>query len=182
MPVIEECKEIRGVHLITPDLHGDERGVFIETFRREWVPGAREMVQCNRADRQAGCFVGMHYHLNQADFWHIPLGESFVILYDMRAGSPTEGETLTTMMGPAHGHPSLYIPPGVAHGFWALTDMTIMYLVDQYYNPADELAVSWGDPTIVADWPGSDPVLSHRDVSAPFVADIPENLRPRWRD
>ncbi|HLG00319.1 MAG TPA: dTDP-4-dehydrorhamnose 3,5-epimerase family protein [Acidimicrobiia bacterium] len=180
MPIIEEAKEIRGVYVVTPDLHGDERGVFIETFRREWVPGAKEMVQGNRADRQAGCFVGMHYHRNQADFWYVPIGEAFVVLHDLREGSPTQDETFQTRMGPAFGHPSLYIPPGVAHGFWSITDMTITYLVDQYYNPADELAVSWRDPGIAAEWPGSDPVLSERDSSAPFLADIDPALQPRW--
>ena len=53
---------------------GDERGFFVETYRREWFPGAREMIQGNRGDRQAGCVVGLHYHLHQADYWYVPFG------------------------------------------------------------------------------------------------------------
>ena len=54
----------------------------------------------------------------------------------------------------------MFIPPGVAHGFAALTDMTITYLVDGYYNPADELGVAWDDPAVGADWGVTDPILS----------------------
>ncbi len=57
----------------------------------------------------------------------------------------------------------MFIPPGVAHGFAALSDMTITYLVDGYYNPADELGVAWDDPDIGADWGLTDPILSTRD-------------------
>lgn len=181
MPIIEESEEIQGVYVTTPRLHGDERGVFVETWRREWVPGAREMVQGNRADRQAGCLVGMHYHLRQADYWYVPHGEVFVVLHDLRAGSPTDGGTMTLHMGPPHGHPTLYIPPGVAHGFWSLTDMTITYLVDEYYNPDDELAAAWDDPALAHYWPGIDPMLSNRDRTAPRIADLPEHLRPHWQ-
>ena len=61
----------------------------------------------------------------------------------------------------------MFIPPGVAHGFAALTDMTITYLVDGYYNGADELGVAWDDPAITADWGLTDPVLSDRDQKNP---------------
>ena len=63
-------------------------------------------------------------------------------------------------------HRGVFIPPGVAHGFAALTDMTITYLVDSYYNPADELGVAWDDPAIGADWGITDPILSERDQDA----------------
>ena len=59
-----------------PDVHGDDRGRFIETYRRSWFPdGGREMVQANRADRQRGALVGLHYHLHQADYWYVPFGD-----------------------------------------------------------------------------------------------------------
>jgi dTDP-4-dehydrorhamnose 3,5-epimerase len=61
----------------------------------------------------------------------------------------------------------VFIPPGVAHGFASLTDMTITYLVDGYYNAADELGVAWDDPAIAADWGLTDPILSERDQSNP---------------
>jgi dTDP-4-dehydrorhamnose 3,5-epimerase len=75
----------------------------------------------------------------------------------------------------------VYIPPGVAHGFAALTDMTITYLVDSYYNPADELGVAWDDPEIAADWGLADPILSARDQNNPRRADIEPRWQPHYR-
>ena len=74
----------------------------------------------------------------------------------------------------------MFIPPGVAHGFAALTDMTITYLVDGYYNPADELGVAWDDPAVDADWGVTDPILSERDQDNPRRADLPAGRRPYW--
>jgi dTDP-4-dehydrorhamnose 3,5-epimerase len=67
----------------------------------------------------------------------------------------------------------------VAHGFASLTDVTLWYLVDGYYNPADELGVAWDDPAIEADWGLSDPIISDRDRANPLRADIPAALLPR---
>jgi dTDP-4-dehydrorhamnose 3,5-epimerase len=169
---------IAGVHHVLPDVHGDERGLFVETYRRSWFPeGGREMVQGNRADRRAGALVGLHYHLHQADYWYVPVGTARVVLHDLRIGSPTEGATECFDLGGAE-HPGVFIPPGVAHGFASLTDVTVTYLVDGYYNPGDELGVAWDDPTLGADWGVTDPVLSTRDQQNPRRADIPEALRP----
>jgi dTDP-4-dehydrorhamnose 3,5-epimerase len=166
---------IDGVVVVQPDIHGDERGIFIETYRRQWFPGGREMIQGNRGDRRAGAVVGLHYHLHQADYWYVPYGRCRVVLHDLREGGPTDRKTLTIDVG---SEPGIYIPPGVAHGFAALTDMTITYLVDGYYNPADELGVAWDDPEVGADWGLADPVLSARDQANPRRADLPEGRRP----
>ena len=75
MPVtVTESDVIAGVYVVEPALHGDARGVFVETYRREWIPSGREMIQGNRADREQGCVVGLHYHLHQADYWYVPHG------------------------------------------------------------------------------------------------------------
>jgi dTDP-4-dehydrorhamnose 3,5-epimerase len=177
--VIRKVKAIDGVRLVTPSVHGDERGVFVETYRRQWFPEGREMVQGNRADRTAGCIVGLHYHLHQADYWYVPHGTARVVLHDLRAGSPTDGATWTIDLG-GPKHQGVYIPPGVAHGFASLTDMTITYLVDGYYNPADELGVAWDDPAIAADWGLTDPVLSDRDRANPKRSELPVDRRPHW--
>ncbi len=181
MAEVTESPAVAGVFVVRPQVFGDERGVFVETWRHEWVPGARPMVQGNRADRAAGCLVGLHYHLHQADYWYVPSGRAFVALCDLRAGSPTEGGVLTMEMD-GETHLGLYIPPGVAHGFYAVTDMTITYLVDGYYDPADELGVAWDDPDLGVAWPlgdGEAPVLSDRDRSNPRRAELPEELVPR---
>jgi dTDP-4-dehydrorhamnose 3,5-epimerase len=176
---IEELGTIAGVRVVTPAVHGDERGVFVETYRRQWFPDGREMVQGNRADRSAGCVVGLHYHLHQADYWYVPFGTARVVLHDLRDGSPTEGATWWADFGGPE-HRGVYIPPGVAHGFASLTDMTITYLVDGYHNPADELGVAWDDPEIAADWGVTEPVLSQRDRTNPRRGDLPVDRRPHW--
>jgi dTDP-4-dehydrorhamnose 3,5-epimerase len=177
MPQIEQSDTIAGVVVVTPDVHGDNRGKFVETFRKEWLPGAAEMVQGNRADRKEGALVGLHYHLHQADYWYVPYGRAMVVLHDLRASSKTDKATLVLEIG-EHDHRGVYIPPGVAHGFYALTDMTITYLVDHYYNPDDELGVAWDDPDLGVTWPRSDPELSGRDGSNPKRSEISANLRP----
>ena len=184
MAAINESEVIAGVYVVDPTQHGDARGVFVETYRREWFPQGREMIQANRADRQAGCLVGLHYHLHQADYWYVPFGRARVVLHDLRDGSPTDGATLTIDLGTrddgTHDHRGVFIPPGVAHGFAALTDMTITYLVDGYYNPDDELGVAWDDPEVGADWGVAEPLLSPRDEKNPRRADLEDRLRPHW--
>jgi dTDP-4-dehydrorhamnose 3,5-epimerase len=185
MTDITESDVIAGVVIVDPSVHGDERGIFVETYRRSWVPGGREMIQGNRADRQAGSIVGLHYHLHQADYWYVPFGRARVVLHDLREGSPTDRATLSIDLGRrddgSHDHRGVYIPPGVAHGFAALTDMTITYLVDGYYNPADELGVAWDDGEIGADWGIAEPILSERDQNNPSRAGIEPQWRPHAR-
>ncbi len=177
MAKVVESDVIAGVYLVEPAVHGDERGRFVESYRRSWFPLGREMVQGNRSDKQAGSLVGFHYHLHQADYWYFAMGRGRVILHDLRQGSPTDGRTLSLDMGDDDGR-GVFIPPGVAHGFAALADLTITYLVDQYYNAEDELGLAWDDPDVAADWGVTDPVLSKRDQSNPRRGDIPPGRQP----
>ena len=185
MPEVRESTKIAGVHVVTPQLFGDDRGYFVETYRREWFPQGREMVQGNRGNRIAGCIVGLHYHLHQADYWYVPFGHARVVLHDLREGSPTDGATQMLDLGEVDGGPNnnlgVFIPPGVAHGFASLSDMTITYLVDSYYNPADELGVAWDDPAISADWGIIEPVLSDRDRANPTRGEIGDQWKPHFR-
>jgi dTDP-4-dehydrorhamnose 3,5-epimerase len=135
------------------------------------------MVQANRADRRAGSLVGLHYHLHQADYWYAPVGRAQVVLHDLRQGSPTEGATMCFEIG-ERAESGVFIPPGVAHGFAALTDVIMTYLVDQYYNDEDELGVAWDDPDVAADWQLADPVVSKRDQSNPRRADLAADRMP----
>ena len=183
MATVHESLEIAGVMLVEPVVHGDARGMFVETFRHEWVPQAREMIQMNRADRAAGCIVGLHYHRFQADFWYVPFGHARIVLHDLRPGSPTDGVTQQLDRGTrpdgTHNHGGIYIPPGVAHGFSSLTDMTITYLDDGYYDPADELGVAWDDPAVGDVWGLTEPpTLSARDAANPRRADIAAEMLP----
>ena len=168
---------IDGVVVTRPTFHGDDRGRFAETYRRSWFPLGREMVQANVSEKQAGAVVGIHYHLHQADYWFVPRGLARVVLVDLRAGSPTEHAVDVFDMGDG-AEVGAFIPPGVGHGFAALTDLTITYLVDQYYNPDDENGVAWDDPTLAVDWGVADPVVSARDRQNPRVSDIAPDRRP----
>jgi dTDP-4-dehydrorhamnose 3,5-epimerase len=171
--------KIADVVIVTPEVHDDERGRFVETYRRSWFPLGREMIQTNRSNKQQGAVVGLHYHLHQADYWYVLYGRARVILHDLRQGSPTEGATLSMDLVGTEDR-GVFVPPGVAHGFASLTDVLLFYLVDNYFNPADELGVAWDDPEIAADWGLESPVLSARDRSNPRRADIEAALRPRY--
>ena len=165
--------------VVEPDVHGDERGRFVETYRRQWLPLGREMVQANRSEKEAGAVVGLHYHLHQADYWYVLRGRARVVLHDLREGSPTDGATEVAgprrRRGPRALHPARAWPTASPRS----TDLLLWYLVDGYYNPADELGLAWDDPDVAADWGVADPVLSGRDRANPRRADIPPGLRPR---
>jgi dTDP-4-dehydrorhamnose 3,5-epimerase len=177
VPKIIPSPTIADVIVIEPDVHGDVRGRFVETYRRSWLPTGREMIQGNRSEKQAGALVGLHYHLHQADYWYVLRGTARVVLHDLREGSPTDGATQMIELTGDEDR-GLFIPPGVAHGFGALSDLLLWYLVDGYYNPEDELGLAWDDPVVGADWGLADPVLSERDKANPLRADIPPGRRP----
>lgn len=179
MSKITPSDVIKDVVLVEPELHGDERGRFVETYRRSWFTHGREMIQANRSEKQAGAVVGLHYHLHQADYWYMLRGRARVVLHDLRVGSPTEGATLSVDLD-GDTDRGIFIPPGVAHGFSSLTDLLLWYLVDGYYNPADELGLAWDDPEVAADWGVSDPVLSKRDQSNPSRSEIDPAFRPHY--
>jgi dTDP-4-dehydrorhamnose 3,5-epimerase len=178
MPDLTPSSVIDDVVLVRPDVHGDQRGRFVETYRRNWFAGGREMVQGNRSEKQAGALVGLHYHLHQADYWYLLRGRARVVLHDLRLGSKTEGATEVIELD-ENVDQGVYIPPGVAHGFSALSDILLTYLVDNYYDPNDELGLAWDDPAVAADWGITDPILSARDQDNPRRSDIPDEIRPR---
>lgn len=170
---------IAGVRLIRPEVHQDHRGWMAETFRQEWLPPeAPSMVQGNRAHRRAGNLVGMHYHLRQADYWHVVDGQALVNLVDLRASSRSYLRSALLTLGGRGNVDALYIPPGVAHGFYAAFDVTLTYLVDRYYDPEDELGVRWDDPTLRLAWPSREPCVSGRDAALPLWEEVPAHRRP----
>jgi dTDP-4-dehydrorhamnose 3,5-epimerase len=177
VPRITPSSSIAGVVLVEPDRHGDDRGRLVEAYRRSWFPAGREMVQANRSERRAGAVVGLHYHLRQADYWYVLRGRARVVLHDLRQGSPTDGATLMLDLDGDEDR-GIYIPPGVAHGFASMSDLLLWYLVDGYYDPADELGLAWDDPEVGAEWGVADPLLSARDRSNPRRVDIDPLERP----
>lgn len=171
---------IEGVLIAPLRAFSDERGRFMETFRREWFPQvAWDRVQSNRSESKAGVLRGLHYHFQQVDYWFCGAGHLRAGMVDLRASSPTYRTAHTVEMG--DGYPvGLFIPVGVAHGFYALTDCTLYYTVNNYYDGGDELGVAWNDPAFSLDWQVSGtPLLSERDATNPLLADIPPAKRPR---
>ncbi|MCY3916872.1 MAG: dTDP-4-dehydrorhamnose 3,5-epimerase family protein [Chloroflexi bacterium] len=171
---------IDGVMTVPLDAFGDERGRFMETFRKEWFPQVNwDRLQSNRSDSSAGVLRGLHYHFKQVDYWLALRGRIRVGLVDLRRSSPTYLQSASLDMG-ADNLLGLFIPEGVAHGFAALTNCTLMYIVNNYYDGgADEFGIAWDDPQAAIDWGVADPALSQRDQNNPLIADIPPADQPQ---
>jgi dTDP-4-dehydrorhamnose 3,5-epimerase len=164
---------IAGVMAVHLSSHDDERGSLTETWRREWVPGSSEMVQANLSRSAEGVLRGLHVHGEQADYWCVVSGRAFVGLFDLRSGSPSEGAKAEIRIDAAVERVGLYIPPGVAHGFLAETEVLLQYLVDRVFTGQDEFGLAWDDPDIAIRWPVAEPRLSERDRANPSLADAP---------
>jgi dTDP-4-dehydrorhamnose 3,5-epimerase len=167
---------IQGVVVRSLVRHGDTRGGFTETYRTEWFDGP-PMLQGNRSDSAAGTIRGLHFHKHQSDYWLCLHGRLLVCLHDLRASSPTHGVTQGIVLT-GDTRAGIYIPPGVLHGFGALEDSTLTYLVDNYYDATDEFGVRFDDPQVGFDWPIPQPILSERDRLCPTIdkldpADLP---------
>lgn len=179
-PPLTALDAIAGVYTVPIRLFGDDRGSFCETFRKAWFPDVNwDEIQMNRSVSKPGVLRGLHYHLNQVDYWFLTSGRIRVGLADLRADSPSYKVGTIIDMDAAEPF-GLFIPVGVAHGFYSLTDITLLYVVNQYYNGgADERGVAWNDPALGVNWGVDDPVLSDRDQQNRQLADIPAGELPR---
>lgn len=156
----------------------DSRGQFAETFRASWFPDTDwSRFQTNRSDSVAGVLRGLHYHFHQVDYWNVIKGSIRVGLADLRPNSPTYMNAATVELT-ADNMLGLFIPVGVAHGFTALTDCTLTYIVNNYYDSTDERGVAWDDPALGVDWRVTAPMLSPRDLQNRLLADIPQDELP----
>lgn len=179
MPDIKESTIIKDVQIVTLKAFGDDRGRFMETFRKEWFPQRSwQIIQTNRSDSIAGVLRGLHYHFKQVDYWYVVNGQIRAGLVDLRPNSPTYRASQTIEMG-GDNQIGVFIPVGVAHGFVSLTDVTLTYIVDNYYDGADEFGVAWNDPDVGPAWGVEEPILSGRDAGNPFLKDIPAENLPR---
>ena len=160
---VEEVAGIPGASIIVPDLHADERGSFMEIFREETL-GAH-FVQGNHSRSKQGVLRGLHYHKKQADAWYVIGGLAQAMLADLR--TRTDQPKVVSVDLDSNEPRVLYIPPGVAHGFLAVTDVDLIYWVTGYYDSTDEFGVAWDDPTLQAPWKIASPVLSQRDLDNP---------------
>jgi dTDP-4-dehydrorhamnose 3,5-epimerase len=167
--------------LVAPDVHGDERGFFVETFSREaW--GAlgvdAEFVQHNHSRSGKGILRGLHFQTEpgQAKLLRCARGAILDVAVDLRRGSPTYGEWEGHVLDDER-HRQLFVPVGFAHGFVVLSDVAdVNYLVSSYYDPATEAGIAWDDPDIGIDWGVEHPLLSERDRTAPRLAEVAGSL------
>lgn len=179
MPQIEESTIIKDVQIVTLRPFTDDRGRFMETFRKEWFPQRSwEVIQSNRSDSKAGVLRGLHYHFHQVDYWYLVDGKIRVGLFDLRPNSATYGAAQTIDLD-ADTPQGIFIPIGVAHGFLTLTDATLTYVVDNYYDGDDEFGIAWNDPDINMPWDVECPLISPRDAANPYLKDISSDRLPK---
>jgi dTDP-4-dehydrorhamnose 3,5-epimerase len=115
---------------------------------------------------------GLHFHRRQADYWCVLAGRAFVGLFDLRERSPTARRKAELSTDAASELVGLCLPPGVAHGFYAETEVLLQYLVDVTFTGDDEFGLAWNDPAVGIEWPADQPVLSARDRANPRLAEV----------
>lgn len=171
--IIQNKSEIQGVSLKQVTVHNDERGSFSEVFRSEWVPGRNygNEIQLNLSRSRKGALRGLHYHKKQSDWWIPVHGRFQAVLADLRETSRTFGNTMVFNLS-SDDSVCVLIPPGVAHGFLALTDASLLYAVDCYYDGSDEQGVAWNDPELAIQWVLENPIVSTRDINNPTVEEL----------
>ncbi|HEX4298751.1 MAG TPA: dTDP-4-dehydrorhamnose 3,5-epimerase [Devosia sp.] len=167
------------VLLIEPRVFADDRGAFFESFNAVAFAAAagREtaFIQDNHSVSRRGVVRGLHYQLPphaQGKIVRTVAGEIFDVAVDIRRSSPSFGHWVGEVLS-AQNRRQLWVPPGFAHGFMALSEATeVVYKTTTLYVPASERSIRWDDATIGIDWPaGVAPVLSAKDAAAPPFAD-----------
>jgi dTDP-4-dehydrorhamnose 3,5-epimerase len=183
--------DIAGAWEITPQLHGDSRGMFFEWLTdrgfTEFAGHRLDVRQANCSVSAAGVLRGLHFAElapSQAKYVTCLSGSVFDVVVDIRVGSPTFGRwDAVTLDGAARK--TVYLSEGLAHGFLALQDnSTVMYLCSAEYNPQREHTIAATDPALAIDWPsGHELVLSDRDAAAPTLDEVrATGLLPTWED
>jgi len=170
--------EIEGLVLIEPDVHGDERGFLVETFRENELRGLGievDFVQDNHSRSRGAVLRGIHLQRGQAKLVRCPQGKIWDVAVDLRPDSPTykqwEGYELD-----GEAHRQLFVPAGFGHGFCLLSEEAdVLYRLSSYYDPALESGIAWNDPEIGIEWPISDPLVSERDRSAPKLSEVADS-------
>ena len=173
--------EIPEVLIFEPDVFGDHRGYFFESFRQdifEKYVGDVQFVQDNQSKSGFGVLRGLHFQkppFTQAKLVQCLQGEVLDIAVDIRIGSPTYRKHVPVRLSEAN-HRQLYIPRGFAHGFVVLSKTAVFsYKCDNYYNPAADGGLAWNDPEINIDWIllPEEIKLSEKDQKQPLLKQIP---------
>lgn len=168
--------ELKGVFVLEPQVFGDARGWFMESWSQRKMHDAGidvQFVQDNQSfSAQKGTLRGLHYQLNpmcQAKLLRCTRGKIFDVAVDIRKGSPQYGKWVGVELS-AENKKQLFIPRGFAHGFITLTDdVEVQYKADNYYAPKCDGNIRWDDPDIGVEWPLKPVILSEKDSKAPLL-------------
>lgn len=174
---------IEGVLILEPEVFGDERGYFFESFNEERFRAATgietHFVQDNESRSKHGVLRGLHFQRPphaQAKLVRVVRGRVLDIAVDIRRYSPTYGKHIAVELS-EDNHRQLFIPKGLAHGFVVLSDEAIFqYKCDEYYHPESECGIAWNDPEIGIDWgmAESEITLSEKDRNRPHLNQLCE--------
>jgi dTDP-4-dehydrorhamnose 3,5-epimerase len=171
---------LEGPLLLEPVVHGDERGFFLETYRRSAIAElgvSDDFVQDNHSRSRRGVVRGMHYQPGMAKLIRCARGAIFDVLVDLRRSSPGFGRWEGFELSDSNHH-ALYCPDGFGHGFCVLSDTAdVIYKTTAYYEPALEGGFAYDDPAVGIEWPTDvDLAVSARDRDAPRLAEIAGSL------
>jgi dTDP-4-dehydrorhamnose 3,5-epimerase len=183
MPFKFSPTEIEAVVLIEPKLFGDERGFFLEFYKRsDFVQAGitQHFVQDNHSRSEKGVLRGLHYQkdpMAQGKLVRCIRGAILDVAVDIRQGSPTFGKWVGRELT-GENLQMLYIPPGFAHGFLTLSDSTeVLYNCTEEYSPANDRGIIWNDPDIAVSWGVTEPLLSGKDRTHPRLRDADNSFR-----
>lgn len=187
MRVVET--KLPGLVAIELDVHEDDRGFFVETYRRSWheqagIPPEQAFVQDNHSRSSRGVVRGMHFQVGEgvAKLVRCARGRILDVAVDLRRGSPTYGQWDGIELD-EESLRELFVPVGFAHGFCALSEVAdVLYKQTRYYDQAVERGIAWDDPQVGVDWrlPAEQLSVSPRDAQAPTLAEIEQELPFRW--
>lgn len=169
-----------GLLVIEPDLFGDSRGFFMETYNLERYREAGiddEFVQDNLSLSGRGVLRGLHFQnpAAQGKLVYVLEGEVFDVAVDIRVGSPTFGRWHGEVISSGN-RLQFWIPPGFAHGFCVLSEKALFaYKCTELYAPEHEGSIRWDDPAINIKWPCGKVILSEKDRNAPLLSHVPED-------
>ncbi|MDQ6873020.1 MAG: dTDP-4-dehydrorhamnose 3,5-epimerase [Gemmatimonadota bacterium] len=164
--------DLPGVLIVTPPVFRDDRGFFLESFNEAAFAAAglpTRFVQDNHNRSKKGVLRGLHYQLRrpQGKLVRVARGKIFDVAVDIRRGSPAFGKWVGVTLDDQEMS-ALWIPPGFAHGFCALSDdVDLTYKVTEFYSPGDERGIRWNDPLLKIDWPVATPIVNSRDRNYP---------------
>jgi len=176
---VENC-HIEGLKVITPQVFGDNRGYFMESYHKQAYTEAgidAEFVQDNQSSSKKGVLRGLHFQINhpQAKLVRVITGEVYDVAVDMRKGSPTYGQWYGVILS-EENHKQFFLPEDFAHGFLVLSDYAeFCYKVTDFYNPSDEGGIIYNDPDIGVEWPipeGMELILSEKDTKWGQLKDL----------